>query len=352
MKKIAAVLLVLVITLTVAVPVSAGAKGKISDEVQEVMDGARDGDTIPVWLWCNLNIDVRQLSLQEYRETYKTWNNPETKEEMDAYWEIQMRIARDYEQNACQLIIDQLNLTEEELLEASGAMVFAGLTVERIKQAEACACVGYIDLYQEAEVELPTFTEEELNTIEAKFTQAYQTEYNEIAYFSVYNDDTVDQSAWALVSAFTNEVSPSFCYAVLGNRLLRSHDMLEPFALGYCVYEAKTKAFIDIIEAYKTDKREGLDAQLEKYHIGKLIGDMNNDDRMTIEDATVFQKCLAEIEAFLEEDRIWGENLTNVLQYASDFNRDGQRDINDVTAIQMYLADYPAEAYLASASAA
>ena len=44
--------------------------------------------------------------------------------------------------------------------------------------------------------------------------------------------------------------------------------------------------------------------------------------------------------------------LTDVLQYASDFNRDGQRDINDVTAIQMYLADYPAEAYLASASAA
>ena len=347
MKKLLSMLLVFAIVITGAFSVSAGAKGRISDEVQELMDSARDGDTIPVWLWCNLNIDVRQLALREYRETYKTWNNPETKEEMDAYWEIQMRIARDYEQNACQQIIDQLHLTGDEIQEASGAMVFAKLTAERIAQAAECACVSYIDLYQVAEVELPTFTEEEINSIEAIFSQAYQTEYNEIAYFSVYNDDTADHSAWALVSAFTNEVSPSFCYAVLGNRLIRSNNELEPFALGYCVYDEKTKAFVDIIEAYKTDRREGLDAQLEKYHIGKLIADMNSDGQITIVDATAFQKCLAEIDSFDEDDRIWGENLTDVLQYASDFNRDGQRDINDVTAIQMFLADCPASEYLA-----
>ena len=74
---------------------------------------------------------------------------------------------------------------------------------------------------------------------------------------------------------------------------------------------------------------------------------MNSDGQITIVDATAFQKCLAEIDSFDEDDRIWGENLTDVLQYASDFNRDGQRDINDVTAIQMFLADCPASEYLA-----
>lgn len=58
-----------------------------------------------------------------------------------------------------------------------------------------------------------------------------------------------------------------------------------------------------------------------------LLGDSNGDGYVNINDVTIIQRYLAEL-----------ETLDN--KYASDANRDGLIDISDATVIQMYLAEY------------
>ena len=59
-----------------------------------------------------------------------------------------------------------------------------------------------------------------------------------------------------------------------------------------------------------------------------LIGDVNSDGVIDINDATTIQQNLADLLI-----------LTPVQEKAADANGDGKVDINDVTMIQMYLAD-------------
>ena len=60
-----------------------------------------------------------------------------------------------------------------------------------------------------------------------------------------------------------------------------------------------------------------------------MLGDVNNDGAVNINDVTDIQRNLAELEEFDEYQ-----------QLAADANQDGALDISDATAIQMYLADY------------
>ena len=60
-----------------------------------------------------------------------------------------------------------------------------------------------------------------------------------------------------------------------------------------------------------------------------VLGDVNNDGAVNINDVTDIQRNLAELEEFDEYQ-----------QLAADANQDGALDISDATAIQMYLADY------------
>ena len=60
-----------------------------------------------------------------------------------------------------------------------------------------------------------------------------------------------------------------------------------------------------------------------------LLGDANGDDSVNINDVTMVQRYLAEL------DTLEGINL-----HAADTNQDGKVDIEDATTIQMYLAEY------------
>jgi len=60
-----------------------------------------------------------------------------------------------------------------------------------------------------------------------------------------------------------------------------------------------------------------------------LIGDVNLDGKVTIDDATMIQKAMAEL-----------IKLDDTQKKAADTNGDGQVDINDVTHLQKYLAEY------------
>lgn len=180
----------------------------------------------------------------------------------------------------------------------------------------------------------------ELTEIKTKFTEKYKTDSNEILGVSkLYSHkDKNNKTDWVLLSALTNVASPSFVYAVLGNRIIRNNCIYHPFPFSYCVYDTESESFVDLVQAYKNQQYYELVEIVDSMKIGKLIGDMNNDDRISISDATALQKCFVNIQSFDKDDEIIGWPITKEIKFVSDFNQDGERDIRDVTAIQRYLA--------------
>ena len=67
-----------------------------------------------------------------------------------------------------------------------------------------------------------------------------------------------------------------------------------------------------------------------------LCGDINNNGRVTINDATLLQRLLAEDYSRLPSDF----SDTGLLTKVADVNGDGRVSIKDVTELQRYLADY------------
>lgn len=169
-------------------------------------------------------------------------------------------------------------------------------------------------------------------------------EYDEKFYH--YNDDM--EVDWALVYAKTNCVEPLIVYAEFGNRVFAQYNADVPFTFGYGVYDVSENKFYDLCYVWKSSKYYNLQEEFLNLKEGKLIGDMNNDNELTIVDATLQQKCLAGIDSFSENDEIRnrysGAIAYNVMardkiKYLSDYNRDDMRTVDDSTAIQRDIAE-------------
>lgn len=112
-----------------------------------------------------------------------------------------------------------------------------------------------------------------------------------------------------------------------------------PFTYDYGVYVPKTGEIYDLIHAFELEI-EGIEKALGYVYYNALMGDCDSDKKLTIKDATYLQKCLAGIEEFRKDDEIivflYEENPP--ARFISDYNRDGERNIKDATAIQKKLA--------------
>ena len=87
----------------------------------------------------------------------------------------------------------------------------------------------------------------------------------------------------------------------------------------YCILE-----FSDIFFEENDITFIALDGEDDK----RECGDMTGDGKITIDDATMIQKSLAELITLTPEQKA-----------AADTNADGKVDINDATQIQKYLAE-------------
>lgn len=90
---------------------------------------------------------------------------------------------------------------------------------------------------------------------------------------------------------------------------------------------------------FEPGEEEDLIALLED--VFKTIGDINGDNAVSIEDATLIQRFLAEYttdggEPLLDED-------SELVKYLGDLNRDDRISIKDVTELQRFLAEFIAE---------
>lgn len=158
-------------------------------------------------------------------------------------------------------------------------------------------------------------------------------------YYSSDDISTQDELVpdFVLISLDTNWCIDTFAGDIFGDYVLTTTSAGIPFTYGYGIYVPKTGEVYDLYNAYKIGI-EGIENVFTKGGVGRLLGDMDRDRKLTVKDATYIQKILAGVEGFTEPT-IHAAEFDNTLPISiSDFNRDRVRNIKDATAIQKYIA--------------
>ena len=163
----------------------------------------------------------------------------------------------------------------------------------------------------------------------------FEEDYGEAVFYEVVDEQPVsgddEIQFWWLIKAATDvktvETDTIRCY-VNGDVVFHEKDLYEPFNTPYCVYEWMKTRFVDVTEVDLEDTEyfPMLKYHVLYYDIGTLIGDLDNDDTVTILDATETQRIVAQI------------SEATICDCIADFDQDGDTTIFDATAIQMKLA--------------
>ena len=106
---------------------------------------------------------------------------------------------------------------------------------------------------------------------------------------------------------------------------------------GYFIYLPETKELYTLEDAYDAHI-PGVYVLFTDRNYGTLIGDVDDDNIITIKDATRIQKHLAKISPIYNHPFEGYVETENTPKYKSDYNRDGKLNIRDATAIQKNLA--------------
>ena len=152
-----------------------------------------------------------------------------------------------------------------------------------------------------------------------------------------YHHDHNGEIDWVLIGCYCNYSSPMEVTAIIGNRVTHTGRWEYPFKTGCGVYDVKNDQFVDAVYA----DAKGIDefAQVfDEVGTGRLIGDLDGDDTLTVVDVTIIQRCQAMICDYPADDefRITADFGASA-HYYSDFDRNGERDITDATRLQRYL---------------
>ncbi len=137
----------------------------------------------------------------------------------------------------------------------------------------------------------------------------------------------------------------AFSCGLFGDYVLRSGQISLCYPLGHYVVVPKTGECFTLREAWDNSLLN-IEAPFEEGIIGRRIGDINNDRVVSVKDSTMMQKFLSKL--IDKESFTWNFDYYHgaadfdrndfVSGYYSDFNRDGERDIKDATAIQKFVA--------------
>lgn len=160
-----------------------------------------------------------------------------------------------------------------------------------------------------------------------------------------YHKDKDDMIDWVLIEVRARLQKPVVVFSVIGNRVFDYEDWQYPFASGYCVYDVVNDEFSDASDA-DNEKFPGFSRAVDEAvkkspynNRGRLIGDMDGDDELTMIDATLIQRCDIRIRDWPVDDLIKPEGHTykKPPTYYSDFDLNGERDIVDATKLQRYV---------------
>ncbi len=166
--------------------------------------------------------------------------------------------------------------------------------------------------------------------------------YDEIYYH--YSFDDADEPDWALVFCGFDPAPTEMKYGTLvGKRILSVvGGGCTGFVDGYGVYVKEMDSFIPLRQSYLDQIAElcpGFIEAIEENEIGQQFGDVNNDSKLSVTDATYIQRYLAEIYDFIQTYfSVHLDGGRDVISVA-DYDRDGKTTVLDATAIQRKLAE-------------
>ncbi len=165
---------------------------------------------------------------------------------------------------------------------------------------------------------------------------SYIPEDNWNVYREYYEFFTPESTApdFVLVGAYVT-MGEMDCVEVIGDYVLVLDSTYFPNKSVYFVYIPLENSLYTLTELFNADSKR-FEMLFANRGVGlELIGDTDQDRKITIKDATWLQKKLAGYSM----STYYGED-TCVLEerYVQDFNRDTVVNIQDVTAIQKYLA--------------
>lgn len=353
MKKAVSMILTLAVLLTCCV-VGVSAKGKIADSLQAEMDAAGENETIRVIIWLYNPVDKEEVFRQAIKECGYIGGLPlnMTQEEVDAYRKVYNRIVFEQEAAAVNSFIEKFGLDAACTNETYCLCINANLTKAQIEAAAAYSEVEGVYYDNEGSpvepIEDNTDYPAQNELYKARLKEYYnlndwgvatQTngmmDYKELYYHKDKNGDT----DWALIYTFTNMQSPTLLNAVIGNRVIIGSSWNIPFKTGYGIYDVKKDVFVDASTS-AANSYDGFVKTFDEIGSGRLIGDLDGDEEITIIDTTIIQRCEAKIRDYPEDDAIeivneadWDSDA----RYYSDFDCDGERTILDATKLQRYL---------------
>lgn len=157
-----------------------------------------------------------------------------------------------------------------------------------------------------------------------------------------YHRDSSGEIDWALVEARSNGVNNLMGTWKIGNRIIRQVYSHYPFLCNMGIYDVKKESMFDLLDI-NPDDYTGFTRVYNELGVGRLVGDINNDNEISILDTTLIQRCEVGLNQYNEADIITEKDILPITSYYSDFNFDNERNILDTTCMQRYLSgiSYP-----------
>ena len=145
---------------------------------------------------------------------------------------------------------------------------------------------------------------------------------------------------YVLIDGTLNAGSPSCSFGIISDYVVLCTNCGNPYCLRYFVYTPENNKTYTLTEAYNAGV-EGIENVFTDFGLGYLMGDADNDRRLTIKDATYIQKYIAKVEGIEAPEGLNGHNIDqsddNFVSVA-DFDNNNNINIKDATAIQKRLA--------------
>ena len=217
-----------------------------------------------------------------------------------------------------------LSFTLAVVLLISGIVSVAGMTASELDPNSKYKYIGVV---------LPLIEEKMPSEGEIHYYHE-RYECNSEEKVSSYDEATPD---YVLINISTNMGVSMSVADVYGDYIMYSSGGSIPYEYGLCVYIPETQELLGLNAAYEKGI-EGIEKVFTEAGVGSLIGDMDDDGKLTVKDATFIQKIIAGIEGFTEPTIYAAEFDESLPISISDFNRDRVRNIKDATAIQKHIA--------------
>ena len=185
--------------------------------------------------------------------------------------------------------------------------------------------------------------ESEYETYESRY-RAMLEENNVVRqYYSYhelfYHHDAYGETDWVLVQADSGMNAEMNISMVIAGRVITYFVDARYFKFNYGIYDVAKDKFVDLDDIKAMPELyPGLSEALWDLKIGRPLGDADNDNELTILDATRIQREMAELEAFDDEVEYYNLSVLEASRRFSDYDEDGNVTILDATAIQRTLA--------------